>query len=394
MTVNGLKRVEAVGEMKHKMLYVATYDVSLPGTGRTLRGKEMVNFFSERYRVQLVDFKEKGPSYGMVDREVSGLERQVKRSQVPFSRLGHYIFSPSLLRKTTMIMKDDGFDIIVADYGNAGIYGYLMAKRFGLPWVYCSMQVEYRRFIDFGRRDLRRFVFVPFLYLAERIGCSADLVVAISEPDAKIFSKWVDAERLIVVPQGFDEAIYHPFYKLETPKEPVVLFIGNYDYMPNKEAVDIIYKTILPKVIGQFSKAVFQFVGPNPPTYLYHPNIQFTGFVDDLVSYLRQAALVIVPVLHAGGMRTKIIESLACGKKVVSTEIGATGIPKYFSNLLIRDIDQFPSTICQILRSDEMVNGSDHDRFVEEFGWRNILDRLNIKIADMVDHQKRTSKHM
>jgi len=380
--------------MKRKMLYLASYDVSLPGTGRTLRGKEMIKFFSEKYQVQLIDFHENWSSDGLVDRKMSNLEKRINRAQVPFSRLGHYIFSPSLLQKTAMIMENNEFDIIVADYGNAGIYGYLMAKRFGLPWIYCSMQVEYRRFIDFGRKDLRRFIFVPFLYLAERIGCKADLVVAISEPDSKVFSKWVKAERLIVVPQGFDEAIYHPFYQTESTNRPVVLFIGNYDYMPNIEAVNIIHKTILPRVIDRFPEAVFQFVGPNPPTNLDHPNIHFTGFVDDLVSHLRRAALVIVPVLHAGGMRTKIIESLACGKKVISTEIGATGIPRNFSNLLIRDIDQFPSTICKVIQSGEMVNKADHDRFVEEFGWRNIFERLNARVTDLADKQKRTSTYM
>jgi glycosyltransferase involved in cell wall biosynthesis len=367
------------------MLYLAVYDTSVPGMGRTLRGKEMIKYFSNRYELHLIDFKETPKFRSLVEQSYySG--NQIQKDQVPFSRLGHFVFSPSFLRQTEAIMKCVKFDVIVADYGTAAIYGYLMSKKWKTPWVYCSHQIEYRRFLDFGRTDFKRFLFVPFLYFVERMGCKADLVCAISEPDAKIFSRWVKTDKMIVVPQGFDETSYHPFYKMPSKDPQTVLFVGNYDYMPNREAVDIIYRRILPRVIEEFPKAVFQFVGPNPPKELNHPNILFTGYVNDISNYLQEASVVIVPVLHAAGMRTKIIESLACGKRVISTDIAATGIPEYYRNLIIRDIDHFPKAICEAIKIGGTVDGTDYNALLEEFSWQRILERLDNKIKEIMDH--------
>jgi len=76
----------------------------------------------------------------------------------------------------------------------------------------------------------------------------------------------------------------------------------------------------------------FQIFGENPPKNISHPNMQITGFASNLESYIRRANVVIVPIIKGGGMRMKIIESLACGKTVISTYKGASGIPNIFGN--------------------------------------------------------------
>lgn len=369
--------------MKRKMLYLSVYDISVPGMGRTLRGTEMVNFFAQRYELHLVNFQEKIELDGRV--EQGNIMRNVSsKTQVKFTKLGHFVFSHSLLRAAERVMRHIKFDVILSDYGTAAIYGYLLSKKYRVPWIYCSHQIEYRRFFDFAKDDFRRYPFVPYLYVVERLGCKADLVVAISEDDARVFSKWVDSDSLLVIPQGFDEEIYHPYYHPPQTDSPIVLFFGNYNYAPNREAVDIIYKVILPQVIQRVPKTLFQFVGPHPPNDIVHPNIEFTGFVDNLADYIRRANVIIVPILQGGGMRTKIIESLACGKTVISTAIGAGGIPTNFSNLMIRDIGEFPDAICKTIKDGKIVDGSNYDVLREQFAWQSILKKLDHKIDEVI----------
>jgi len=50
------------------------------------------------------------------------------------------------------------------------------------------------------------------------------------------------------------------------------------------------------------------------------------GEVPDAVEYLQNFSVVIVPLLSGSGMRLKIVESMALGKCVISTSIGAEGI--------------------------------------------------------------------
>jgi glycosyltransferase involved in cell wall biosynthesis len=338
-------------DMKKKMLYLAVYDISVPGMGRTLRGTEMVNFFAQRYELHLVNFQEKIEGEGLVGKR-NTLRNVSSKTQVKFSKFGHFVFSASLLRAAERVMKSTKFDIILTDYGTAAIYGYLLSKKYGVPWIYCSHQIEYRRFFDFAKDDFRRYLFVPYLYVVERLGCIADLVVAISEDDARVFSKWIGSDRLLVTPQGFDEEVYHPYYHQPSADLQIVLFFGNYNYAPTNDII--------------------------------HPNIEFTGFVDSLADYICRANVIIVPILQGGGMRTKIIESLACGKTVISTPIGAGGIPTNFSNLIIRDVKEFPDEICKTIEDGKMVDSSNYDILREQFAWQSILTKLDRKIDKII----------
>ena len=52
-----------------------------------------------------------------------------------------------------------------------------------------------------------------------------------------------------------------------------------------------------------------------------------TGTVDDVRPYIAEAAVYVVPLRAGGGTRLKIFEALAMGKAVVSTTVGAEGLP-------------------------------------------------------------------
>jgi len=57
------------------------------------------------------------------------------------------------------------------------------------------------------------------------------------------------------------------------------------------------------------------------------PTIHVTGRVDDVRPYMKDAAVYIVPLRVGGGTRLKIFEAMAMGKAVVSTTVGAEGLP-------------------------------------------------------------------
>jgi glycosyltransferase involved in cell wall biosynthesis len=55
--------------------------------------------------------------------------------------------------------------------------------------------------------------------------------------------------------------------------------------------------------------------------------VEVLGGVPDVRPHLSQAAVVVVPLLVGGGTRLKIYEAMAMGRAVVSTTIGAEGLP-------------------------------------------------------------------
>ena len=100
---------------------------------------------------------------------------------------------------------------------------------------------------------------------------------------------------------------------------------------------------IFPLILAKIPDATLCVVGRNPSQRLQDlaarvPNIQLTGWVEDVRPYLAQRAVCIVPLRIGGGTRLKIYEAMSMAKAVVSTSIGAEGLPvKNGEHLLVAD---------------------------------------------------------
>jgi len=109
-----------------------------------------------------------------------------------------------------------------------------------------------------------------------------------------------------------------------------VLFVGYLSYAPNFHGLEWFLNFVWPLIQRHVPDALLDIVGKNPPAFVRQAHgksgIVVHGYVNDLSSLYQSAALSVVP-LHAGsGTRLKILESVANGVPVVSTELGALGI--------------------------------------------------------------------
>jgi glycosyltransferase involved in cell wall biosynthesis len=288
-------------------------------------------------------------------------------------------------------MHKEKCDLVIADMSNASLYGYLLSKIFRVPWIYSSRNVEYRRHLEGGRLDRKKNVLVPLMYFAEKVGSKAHRLLTVSELDASHFRKWTDPNKVVVIPSGFDESIYHPYYEPIVPPRPTVLFFGAFTHLPNREASLIIMKEILPRVVEKLPDVRFQFAGPEPLPELVNPNTEVLGFVSDLVEKVRRASVVIAPILSGGGMRTKIIEALACGKIVISTVKGAEGIGQY-RNLLRLNIQEFPNEICRVIREGCLRDETDFESLRKTHSWGEILGRLDQCVKELLGQTRGDTK--
>ncbi len=92
-------------------------------------------------------------------------------------------------------------------------------------------------------------------------------------------------------------------------------------------------KKILPRIFEKLPNARLSVVGRKPSARLkalaatdpHH--LHLTGWVDDIRPYLAQSAVCIVPLRVGSGTRLKIFEAMGMGKAIVSTTIGAEGLP-------------------------------------------------------------------
>ncbi len=177
-----------------------------------------------------------------------------------------------------------------------------------------------------------------------------DLIMSMSERDAQQFTAMGFSKPAIVVPIGIDSRDYHPDF--DCFSKPLSLsFIGSLDWMPNQDGLrwflDEIWKPLL---LPAFPDLTFHIAGRTAPDWIRNLKVErvvFHGEVPDAGDFLNQHAIMVVPLLSGGGMRAKIIEGLALGRVVLSTQVGMEGIPavSHQSCLLAKTPQEWLETI-------------------------------------------------
>ena len=109
--------------------------------------------------------------------------------------------------------------------------------------------------------------------------------------------------------------------------------------------------------------------------------IEVTGTVPDIRPYLERAATIIVPLRVGGGTRLKIYEAMAMERAVVSTTIGAEGLPVRDGKdiRIADDAAAFAATIVELLRTPSEASrlGVAAARLVREhFGWAQVTTQF------------------
>lgn len=162
----------------------------------------------------------------------------------------------------------------------------------------------------------------------------ADHVVACSTEDAARLRDAGVHRPIWHVPHGVDLAAYRSRgtdlrVRYGLSGGAVVYFHGTLHYGPNLEAVEYLARELAPTLPESTTILIS---GLSPPRHLEGPvdrgaTVRFTGPVDDLPAHILAADLCVCPVFAGGGTRMKLLEYFAAGKAVVSTPLGAEGLP-------------------------------------------------------------------
>jgi glycosyltransferase involved in cell wall biosynthesis len=159
-----------------------------------------------------------------------------------------------------------------------------------------------------------------------------------------------------VVDTGVDTETFAPS-PLPRSSSPLVVFTGHMSYAPNVEAMTWFVREIWPRITASVPSARFRIVGkyPTPAVRaLASGSIEVTGRVESVVDHLREASVVVVPLLSGGGTRLKVFEAMACGRPVVSTRLGAAGLDVSDGDDIVfaDDAASFSAAVVRLLRDE------------------------------------------
>jgi polysaccharide biosynthesis protein PslH len=170
-----------------------------------------------------------------------------------------------------------------------------------------------------------------------------DALVPISRLDEAAFNSMGYTGPVFYFPIGIDTRFFD--YRLPDFSRPLMLhFIGSLDWIPNIEGITWFVNEIWPKIRTLFPNTGLRIAGRNTPPEIYQlagNGVEVEGEVADAIAYVQAGQVSIVPLLSGSGMRAKIIEAMALGSIVISTSIGAEGIPAtHRESILFADTGQ------------------------------------------------------
>jgi sugar transferase (PEP-CTERM/EpsH1 system associated) len=259
----------------------------------------------------------------------------------------------------------DEFDVLVCDFLPPAVN---VPENLALPSVLFQHNVEamiWRRHFEVQANPVKK------LYLREqwrkavayeRAACRRfDRVVAVSREDAEQMRREYGVEQVSDVPTGVDTEFFRPSGAVEREPRGLV-FTGSMDWLPNEDAIQFFTREVLPRVRATLPDVTLTVVGRNPYPSLVElgrrdPSIRVTGRVEDVRPYMERASAYVVPIRVGGGTRLKIYEAMAMEMPIVSTTVGAEGLPvRDGEELLIADTpEEFARSVVRVLTDGDLA---------------------------------------
>lgn len=165
--------------------------------------------------------------------------------------------------------------------------------------------------------------------------------------------------------------------------EYLIIFFGPQSYKPNLQAVELLVERINPilRVQADFKYRLLICGGGLPDKYRSFnaiPEVAYLGYVEDIEYYVQNANVMINPVTTGGGVKTKLIESIALGTPVVSSKTGALGVdPSVCGNKLVLiddfDFQGYADAIIEMRKKSPTMTSQ---AFYQKYHWSNAVETV------------------
>ncbi|MCB0284684.1 MAG: glycosyltransferase family 4 protein, partial [Calditrichaeota bacterium] len=297
----------------------------------------------------------------------------------------------SLPKKITSLINKDQFDSVIWEHPYMGWIAKRVKNKTGIRTIIHTHNIEYQRFRSLGKW------WWPLLKMYEKRALKkADQSFYVTEDDRNfVVNNWnIEVKKTSIVPFGVDIS-EHPADKSNvqqmikekhgiSTEEKILLFNGVLNYKPNLDALKIIIEKINPLLIQHQLSYKIIICGRDLPEYLNQledyksKNIIYTGFVVDIESYFKAADIFLNPVLSGGGIKTKIVEAIAYGATVISTETGAIGLDKEVCGnklQLVRD-NEWNAFADHIIEETRKKQEKTPSGYYDQYCWEKIIERL------------------
>jgi glycosyltransferase involved in cell wall biosynthesis len=223
-----------------------------------------------------------------------------------------------------------------------------------------SIGLNYRREMSVARSFIRRFSYFMEGRRMERYEAALPASFACTFVTSAVDRRFIEehgGRGITVLPVAVrPEALEHRIDGTEF-ETAACCFIGRMSYAPNVAAVTYFAGHVFPRITAEAPGVEFRIVGADPaPAVLAlqkQRGIRVAGYVESPYDMIARCAVFVAPMVSGSGVQNKILEALALQRAVVTTSLGAAGIPglEHGVNILVADTaDDFADAVLRLLK--------------------------------------------
>ncbi|MGE8224226.1 MAG: glycosyltransferase family 4 protein [Stenotrophomonas sp.] len=218
---------------------------------------------------------------------------------------------------------------------------------------------------------------------------AARKVVALTEDDAKVLAAY-SQQPIAVVVNGTDTEAFAEV--LADPASGRILFVGNFEYAPNIDAVEWLLDEIMPAIWAAAPQTRLCLCGYALPTQWAErwpdTRIEWRGFVPSLQPVQAKSSLFLAALRDGGGSKLKVLEAMAAGLPVVATQQAVSGLDVQRGTHYLggSDTAALVAAALQLLADPQLARatgeaGRDYVR--AQHDWQRSADQLEAVYAEL-----------
>jgi sugar transferase (PEP-CTERM/EpsH1 system associated) len=294
------------------------------------------------------------------------------------------------------LLEKEKFDVVVCDFLAAA---EMIPWHLPVPKVLFTHNVEaliWKRQCAVERNPLWKAIswreYRTIARAENRYLTLADHVLTVSDADRDFFTRIIEPAKITVIPTGVDLDFFQPAAGQEQPHN--LVFTGSMDYLPNEDGICYFVEQILPRVRSQLPKVTLTVVGRHPSPRVQRlaattPGVEVTGGVEDIRPYVQRGSVYVVPLRVGSGTRLKIFEAMAMGKAVVSTTVGAEGLPvQSGKDILLADTPEaFANAVVRLLGDSALradLGRAARELVVQKHSWASVAQDFESTLETLI----------
>lgn len=280
------------------------------------------------------------------------------------------------------IIQKEKIEVVLFESFYTSFYLSDRIRELGVKQIFGTENIEHALYYDFAKEkgSLKKLYMSQVAKIRreeEQAYGKADVVLAVTTNEKEVIKPNTKAQ-IEVIPNGVNtkDLLYKP--KDEITRN--ILFVGNFSYFPNIDAMKFFYQHVFAHLPGTTLTVIGKY--QNKLSFLKRDSrIMNIEYIEDLKSAYYNADALIFPVRFGGGTNFKVLEAASCGIPIIAfpDRVKGLGFTAGKEYLAARTPQEFIDGITSIFEDAKLrilLSKNARSLVEKEYDWKEIGEKL------------------